>query len=120
MQTVDELNFQSTLHHAAHLPGGRFSALRNATRAADTAWATPAWLWRMLCVGVRRVLSQSKSSARMHLVERMTLAPRHQVLLVDIDGERCLLTIAPHAGIGFHLLDGVARGLNEPLTKDRQ
>ncbi len=53
----------------------------------------------------------------MHLVERMTLAPRHQLLLVEIDGERCLLTVAPNAGIGFHLLDGTARGVNEQTTK---
>ena len=84
-------------------------------------WRNIVHLFHRMQERLLKVLVRAKSASRMQLVERVTVAPRHQLVLVEIDGERCLLTFAPNSGIGFHLLgvrqQGVAQAQDEPHAR---
>lgn len=99
MGVSGELNFQGALLEATHAgQGSRQAATMN------FPWSGFARAWQSLCGHLRKLVARPRTAGRMQLLERVTVAPRHQLVLVEIDGERCLLTLAPNAGIGFHPL----------------
>lgn len=104
MGITSGLNFEDTLLHAERaerLTSGRATIKANPfALMGRNALA----LLHPLRDRIFNLLARPRITARMQLVERVTLAPRHQLVLVEIDGERCLLTLSPHAGIGFHAL----------------
>lgn len=96
MSVASELNFQGALLDAARTG--------QSAKQFASLWRSAVALLHRLHDRLLQVLARPKIAARMQLVERVTLAPRHQLVLVEIDGERCLLTLAPNAAIGFHAL----------------
>lgn len=104
MNVTSEMNFQGALLDATRT--GQFVKERVTINTNHMAplWRNTLVLLQALRDRLLKVLTRPKSATRMQLVERVTLAPRHQLVLVEIDGQRCLLTLAPNAAIGFHAL----------------
>ncbi|MGH9599321.1 MAG: flagellar biosynthetic protein FliO [Terracidiphilus sp.] len=63
-------------------------------------WA--GWLWR----GLRRARTPQ---ARLTLLERIALAPRQTLALVEADGRRFLVATSPEGSPAFLSLEGAAR-----------
>lgn len=47
---------------------------------------------------------------RLNLLERITLAPRHTLALVEAEGRRFLIAISPEGAPAFYALDERVRG----------
>ena len=59
---------------------------------------------------LERVRHRAKSQPRLMLVERISLAPRQTVSLVEVDGQRILVATAQEGSPSFcHLNSGVSR-----------
>jgi flagellar biogenesis protein FliO len=54
-------------------------------------------------------LRKSRRPPRLALVERIALGPRQSLALVEAEGRRLLVAIAPQGGPAFHALDGPVR-----------
>jgi hypothetical protein len=116
MSVTSELNFQTALFNAERLELYASGSAASKANPRAPLWRNAVALLPLLRDRLLKVLVRPRSATRMQLVERVTLAPRHQLVLVEIDGERCLLTLAPNAGIGFHSLG--ARRLESTQISD--
>jgi len=56
-----------------------------------------------------RLLHHGRAQSRLELVERITLAPRHSLALVEAEGRRFLVATSPEGAPSFYPLDGRAR-----------
>jgi flagellar biogenesis protein FliO len=61
------------------------------------------WLLKKLAAGAQ-VRAQRKS--RLALVDRISLAPRQSLVLVEAEGRRILVATSQDGGPAFHALDG--------------
>ena len=62
------------------------------------------WLVKSIRSGVP---GQSRKHARLALVERIALAPRQSLLLVEADGRQILIATSPEGAPAFFSLDGI-------------
>lgn len=81
-----------------------------ATKAADDSGAARSaiggiagWLWA-------RMRSHGRAKPRLALLERITLAPRQSLALVEAEGRRFLVATAAEGGAAFYALDGERSG----------
>jgi hypothetical protein len=58
---------------------------------------------------LNRVRSGGQTRSRLELVERITLAPRHSLALIEAEGRRFLVATSPDGAPAFYPLDGQAR-----------
>jgi hypothetical protein len=65
---------------------------------------------RGLCARlVARFGGMSRPRPRLALLERIALAPRHALVLVEAEGRRFLVATSPEGAAAFYALDGQAR-----------
>jgi hypothetical protein len=56
-----------------------------------------------------RLRGVGRARSRLELVERITLAPRHSLALVEAEGRRFLVATSPEGAPTFYPLDGRVR-----------
>jgi hypothetical protein len=65
----------------------------------------------------RRLQSPRRAPARLALLERITLAPRQSLALVEAEGRRFLVATSPEGGPAFYALDQRARPAARPAAR---
>jgi hypothetical protein len=93
--------------------------LAETIRAADpgsarTGWAPAAAIARGLPGGLAgwllgRLRGIRRAPARLAVLERITLAPRQSLALIEAEGRRFLVATSPEGTPAFYALDGYAR-----------
>lgn len=72
------------------------------------------WLLKLLR---NRATASGECRQRLALVERISLAPRQSLVLVEAEGRRILVALSPDGAPAFHALDGYgdrpARSIND-------
>ncbi|HEU5351253.1 MAG TPA: flagellar biosynthetic protein FliO [Terracidiphilus sp.] len=74
-------------------------------------WSLAGWLlelWQNR--GLTGRAGAARPAPRLALVERITLAPRQQLALVEAEGRHLLVAISPEGGPVFYALDGEGQG----------
>jgi Flagellar biosynthesis protein, FliO len=61
---------------------------------------------------LERLRSSRRPSPRLALLERIALAPRQSLALVEAEGRRFLVATSPEGAPAFYALDGEERRLN--------
>jgi flagellar biogenesis protein FliO len=64
-----------------------------------------------------RLRGQRRAQPRLELLERISLAPRQSLALVEAEGRRFLVATSPEGGPAFYALDGEARGARRPAAR---
>jgi flagellar biogenesis protein FliO len=64
------------------------------------------WLLERL---MARLRARERAQPRLALVERIALAPRQSLALVEAEGRRILVATSAEGGPAFHALDGTER-----------
>jgi hypothetical protein len=69
---------------------------------------------------LERLRGTTRPRARLSLLERINLAPRHTLALIEAEGRRFLVACAADGAASFHPLDGGRRDLRptRPLTAE--
>lgn len=68
------------------------------------------WLLRRLLKPfIKRLRSARRPQPRLELLERIALAPRQSLALVEAEGRRFLVATSPEGGPAFYALDSDAR-----------
>lgn len=76
-----------------------------ATQSVKAQVGLGAWLASWLRTGGwRNPTARIKAAPRLSVVERIPLAPRHQLALVEADGERILVALNPEGTPAFYPL----------------
>lgn len=83
--------------------GGGFDRSR-ISRILSERGGLAGWLVKRIQAGVQR---QSRNRARLTLVERIALAPRQSLVLVEAEGRRVLIATSPEGGAAFFALDSM-------------
>lgn len=74
--------------------------------------------WKGLLGWLRRRLQGARRApARLALLERITLAPRQSLALVEAEGRRFLVATSPEGGPAFYALDPQARPNARPAAR---
>jgi flagellar biogenesis protein FliO len=66
-----------------------------------------------------RLRATRRSQSRLALLERIALAPRQSLALVEADGRRFLVATSPEGAPAFYALDGESRPGNRCLSAGR-
>lgn len=87
------------------------AAMQASTRQTAAVGGLAGWLLERLRLGfgrgLRRGLGRGAQRApRLALVERIALAPRQQLALVEAEGRRLLVATSPDGAPTFYALDG--------------
>jgi|CZKZ01.1.fsa_nt_gi hypothetical protein len=77
----------------------------NSPTSGDTEWL----LERLLKPFIQKLRSARRSKPRLEFLERITLAPKQSLALVEAEGRRFLVATSPEGGPAFFALDGDAR-----------
>ncbi len=80
---------------------------------------TGGWAGRLMRWAVARLGKLSKSAAaqsRLILIERITLAPRQSLALVEAEGRRILVAVSAEGGPAFYALDEGMRSMGARRT----
>ncbi|MDR3725781.1 MAG: flagellar biosynthetic protein FliO [Terracidiphilus sp.] len=64
-----------------------------------------------------RLQSTRRTPARLALLERITLAPRQSLALVEAEGRRFLVATSPEGGPAFYALDQRVRTTARPKAR---
>ncbi|MGA9464410.1 MAG: flagellar biosynthetic protein FliO [Terracidiphilus sp.] len=73
--------------------------------AEPSAWTEGGWVGWLF----GRLRRSTKSKPRLTLLERITLAPRQSLALVEAEGRTLLVATSPEAAPAFYALDGGCR-----------
>ena len=71
-------------------------------RAVQQSGGLAGWLLRLLR---NRARTHGERHSRLELLERIALAPRHSLALVEAEGKRFLVVTSMDGGSAFHALD---------------
>ena len=74
------------------------------------------WLISRLKVGVH---ARERGKSRLALLDRISLAPRQSLALVEAEGRRFLIGTSPDGGPVFYALDGASAGSGSPASLAR-
>jgi Flagellar biosynthesis protein, FliO len=88
---------------------GRERELQETDRKPDRNPAVGGWAGWLL----RRVRATRRHEPRLQLLERITLAPRQSLALVEADGKRLLVATSADGGPAFYPLDGRTAGAGQ-------
>jgi hypothetical protein len=77
----------------------------------NTVPATPGGLAGWL---LARWRNRTRTQPRLELVERITLAPRQTLSLIEAEGQRILIASSPEGGPAFYPLGGAKPIANRP------
>jgi len=67
---------------------------------------------------LRRLRATRRHEPRLQLLERITLAPRQSLALVEADGRRLLVATSADGGPAFYALDSPATGMRRGPIRD--
>lgn len=76
--------------------------LRSGAAPTEAVGGLAGWL-------LARLRTRRRAEPRLALVERITLAPRQSLALVEAEGRRILVATSPDGGPAFYALDKEAR-----------
>lgn len=66
---------------------------------------------------LKRLRGTRRPQPRLELLERISLAPRQSLALVEAEGRRFLVATSPEGGPAFYALDGVAGPAPQRATR---
>jgi Flagellar biosynthesis protein, FliO len=92
-------------------PAGREEFEANAEAHTLPAGGFAGWLWARVRIGLRRA---PRPRPRLALVERIALAPRQSLALVEAEGRRLLVVTSTDGSSAFFPLDGPLAGASHP------
>ena len=81
------------------------TAPQNSPTGGHTEWL----LDRLLKPFIQKLRSARHPKPRLELLERIPLAPKQSLALVEAEGRRFLVATSPEGGPAFYALDGDAR-----------
>ena len=77
----------------------------NSSTTGHTEWL----LERLLKPFINKLRNARRSQPRLELLERITLAPKQSLALVEAEGRRFLVATSPEGGPAFYPLNGETR-----------
>ena len=77
----------------------------NSSTTGHTEWL----LERLLKPFIKKLRSARRPQPRLELLERITLAPKQSLALVEAEGRRFLVATSPEGGPAFYPLNGETR-----------